>query len=151
MRKHKSPNGFTLAELLIVVAIIAILSAIAIPVFSTQLEKAKVAVDEANLRTAYSLAMAHHLLYHPNDTSGYDMLFGSDDTGNAAITYCHSSFHSVDGHADEYADGLTLFLKYPVPCYPKSKTYLESSGENVLSVRISNGQIISDSWTGSGG
>ena len=34
-------NGFTLAELLIVVAIIAVLVAISIPIFTGQLEKAK--------------------------------------------------------------------------------------------------------------
>lgn len=47
-------KGFTLAELLIVVAIIAVLVAIAIPVFTSQLEKAREAVDLANLRTAYA-------------------------------------------------------------------------------------------------
>ncbi|MGO4946443.1 type IV pilin protein [Blautia sp. Sow4_E7] len=36
----KSRKGFTLAELLIVVAIIAVLVAVAIPVFGSQLEKA---------------------------------------------------------------------------------------------------------------
>lgn len=47
-------KGFTLAELLIVVAIIAVLVAIAIPVFTSQLEKAREATDAANLRAAYA-------------------------------------------------------------------------------------------------
>lgn len=47
-------NGFTLAELLIVVAIIAVLVAIAIPVFTSQLEKSREAVDEANIRSIYA-------------------------------------------------------------------------------------------------
>lgn len=47
-------KGFTLAELLIVVAIIAVLVAIAIPVFTTQLEKAKEATDLANIRSKYA-------------------------------------------------------------------------------------------------
>lgn len=45
MRKCKNKKGFTLAELLIVVAIIAVLVAIAIAVFSGQMEKARRAVD----------------------------------------------------------------------------------------------------------
>lgn len=47
-------KGFTLAELLIVVAIIAVLVAIAIPIFSSQLEKAREATDMANIRSAYA-------------------------------------------------------------------------------------------------
>jgi prepilin-type N-terminal cleavage/methylation domain-containing protein len=47
-------KGFTLAELLIVVAIIAVLVAISIPIFSKQMEKSREAVDLANLRSAYA-------------------------------------------------------------------------------------------------
>ena len=56
MRKHQSKKGFTLAELLIVVAIIAVLVAIAIPVFSAQLEKSRDATSIANIRKAYDEA-----------------------------------------------------------------------------------------------
>ena len=51
MRKDK---GFTLAELLIAVAIIAVLVAISIPAFANQLHKAKVATDMSNVRSYYS-------------------------------------------------------------------------------------------------
>ncbi len=50
----KNNKGFTLAELLIVVAIIAVLVAVAIPVFTTQLEKARDSTDQANIRSAYA-------------------------------------------------------------------------------------------------
>ena len=50
--------GFTLSELLVVVAIIGILVAISIPVFSGQLEKAREATDIANVRSAYSEVMS---------------------------------------------------------------------------------------------
>ena len=49
-----SRKGFTLAELLIVVAIIAVLVAVAIPVFGSQLEKSREAADLANVRAAYA-------------------------------------------------------------------------------------------------
>ena len=55
MCKHKSKNGFTLAELLIVVAIIAVLVAISIPVFTAQLKKARLAVDHTAIRDAYAI------------------------------------------------------------------------------------------------
>ena len=54
----KNNKGFTLAELLIVVAIIAVLVAIAIPIFTTQLEKARESTDAANIRSAYAEVMA---------------------------------------------------------------------------------------------
>lgn len=47
MRRNK---GFTLAELLIIVAIIAILVGISMPIFASQLEKSRRAVDKANAR-----------------------------------------------------------------------------------------------------
>lgn len=53
----RSKKGFTLAELLIAVAIIAVLVAIAIPVFGGQLTKAKEAADEANIRAFYAEAV----------------------------------------------------------------------------------------------
>ena len=49
-----SRKGFTLAELLIVVAIIAVLVAVAIPVFGSKLEKSREAADLANVRAAYA-------------------------------------------------------------------------------------------------
>ena len=52
--KKTNKKGFTLAELLVVVAIIAVLVAIAIPIFTAQLEKAREATDAANLRAAYA-------------------------------------------------------------------------------------------------
>ena len=57
----KNKKGFTLAELLIVVAIIAVLVAISIPIFTTQLEKSRDAVTVANLRAAYAEAVTTYM------------------------------------------------------------------------------------------
>ena len=57
MKKFKGNKGFTLMEMLIVVAIIAILIAIMIPTFTKQLEKARETADIANIRSEYSEAM----------------------------------------------------------------------------------------------
>ena len=45
-------------EMLIVIAIIAVLIAIAVPVFNSQVTRAKIETDNANLRTAQAVAMA---------------------------------------------------------------------------------------------
>lgn len=54
MKASLNQKGFTIAELLIVVAIIAVLVAVAIPIFTTQLESSREGVDLSNLRQAYS-------------------------------------------------------------------------------------------------
>ena len=54
--KVNGKKGFTLAELLIVVAIIGILVAISFPIFTSQLEKSRLATDQANEKAAKSAA-----------------------------------------------------------------------------------------------
>lgn len=60
--KRLNKKGFTMAELLIVVAIIAVLVAIAIPVFTKQLHKAQDATDVANIRAFYAEQQSKYLL-----------------------------------------------------------------------------------------
>ncbi|MEE8807201.1 MAG: prepilin-type N-terminal cleavage/methylation domain-containing protein [Lactimicrobium sp.] len=84
----KQKKGFTLAELLIVVAIIAVLVSISIPIFSKQLEKSRDAASVANIRSAYAEAMTtimtddtskshwtsdsvHHVWVNYNASKGY--------------------------------------------------------------------------------
>ena len=77
MNKRRNKKGFTLAELLIVVAIIAVLVAIAIPIFTAQLEKSREATDAANLRSAYAEVMTAGL---SEDTANYTKKVASKQT-----------------------------------------------------------------------
>lgn len=61
MERRNNKRGFTLAELLIVVAIIAVLVAIAIPIFTKQLEKSREATDISNVRSAYAEVMTQYM------------------------------------------------------------------------------------------
>ena len=62
MRVHRIKKGFTLMEVLIVVAIIAVLVAIAIPTFKGALDRAKEATCEANRRSLYGQVVSELML-----------------------------------------------------------------------------------------
>lgn len=68
-------KGFTLAELLIVIAIISVLVGIMFPAFGGSLEKSKEAVDAANIRDEYAELMTDVSL------SGKDSKYWEEDKG----------------------------------------------------------------------
>lgn len=68
MAEHK--KGFTLAEVLIVIAIIAVLVAVSVPIFTNQLEKAREAVDLSNVRSAYSIVQTSIMTGNAPDGKG---------------------------------------------------------------------------------
>ena len=86
LRRNK--KGFTLAELLIVVAIIGVLVAISIPIFTAQLEKAREATDAANIRAAYAELSADALT---------ETAIGSDKT-EGDITLKATTGSAADGN-----------------------------------------------------
>ncbi len=112
LTKKRGKKGFTLMELLIVVAIIAILVAISIPVFTSQLEKAREATDQANERAAKAVAVATYLTgdITSNTTYYYDAANGKlEQTSTKPSTIkAYGKGHSGSGDIDEENDGLIL-------------------------------------------
>ncbi len=108
--KKLNKKGFTLAELLIVIAIIAVLIAIAIPTFAGALENAKRQTDHANMRNAYAMAQVANLnggvFLNDSGTKLYDstdakLYFGKNGslikTFNADSAYKIQAAHTPTG------------------------------------------------------
>ena len=93
--KKNNKKGFTLAELLIVVAIIAVLVAIAIPIFTNQLEKSREATDAANIRDVYAevaVAMLTDGLDQDGATASVGGLTATTAVSNSGITVTVDEF-----------------------------------------------------------
>ena len=104
-KKLKKTGGFTLIEMLIVVAIIAILVAVSIPMVSTSLNKARTATDDANERAAKAAALLTFMNTEPLPSTVkyycYDASTGKA-TETAAADSCSASItdygQSESGH-----------------------------------------------------
>ncbi len=120
-------NGFTLIELLIVVVIIGILAAIAIPKFSSTREKAYFAAMKSDLK---NLASQQEIYY--SDTYEYtnvivSLSFVSSSGVTATITggtdgwsatATHAALAATDGCAIYYGNAAAVSLGTAVPIGP---------------------------------
>lgn len=84
--KVNNCKGFTLAELLIVVAIIAVLIVVAIPIFVNQLEKSREASDLANVRSAYAEVMTSVIEGDTSKTVSVELSQRESDWLNDPVT-----------------------------------------------------------------
>jgi len=116
MRKK---NGFTLMELLIVIAIIVVLVAVAIPVFSAQMTKAKRAKDEANLRAAYAEGVNHMMAEKKTKQTG---VF----TAKVNLSGSYTEFR-IFGTL-YFSEGKPTYMPKANVIYKNGEAYLKPSG-----------------------
>lgn len=112
MNKKLTKKGFTLAELLIVVAIIAILVAVSIPVFTSQLAKSRLATNQANARAAYAMAVATELESDVTAAASYTYTVKTGSIAKDGTLATASVTTSIsDWNKDTSIDGYTMGAK----------------------------------------
>lgn len=111
MQRHRKKQGFTLAELLVIVAIVGILVAVSIPIFTAQLKKARIATVRSNIRAAKTAAYSVFLsdgFKNTGDTHGYYVYTVANGTAalfasmKSATTYANPQLGTVTGSSQNY-------------------------------------------------
>ena len=134
-KKLKKTGGFTLIEMLIVVAIIAILVAVSIPMVSASLNDAKTATDDANERAAKTAAL---LAYMNTDTAP-----------TTDVTYCYDADAGVakpQGTGSSCASGIIDYGKGS----KKNGTGTEREGHVHVKIKTT-GEAEIVGWSGGSG
>ena len=145
MFKKTSRKGFTLIEMLVVIAIIAVLIAIIIPTVTSSTDKAKAATDAANLRAVLATLNIHVL----NGTSTVEEIIAdaehpiskmdSDATlrvvynapGFIDVYYVNQTtgkYYGLD-YLSDYATNGTSSLSTDAPSVPSGSVWYTVQGE----------------------
>lgn len=163
----KKRKGFTLTELLIVVAIIAVLVAIGIPIFTSQLEKSREATDAANIRVQYAQVMAEAITVDGNvnidgkDFEKINLRQKQPDWQTETIPNSLGNFSVIEGipgtqaWVEYHADTETVYIKFEGESQNgdsdsngenniliDSSSWDSTSGWEVINVKFENGKAI---------
>ena len=116
--RSRNPNGFTLVELMIVVAIIGILAAIAVPAFSRYVKKSRTSEAVGQLSKQWAGSLTYYVTDHvipdgtplPKEFPGPSAAWAS-----ATECACQTGQRCVGNNSIWASDGVWLALMFSLP------------------------------------
>ena len=130
-KAKENKKGFTLAELLIVVAIIAVLVAISIPIFTSQLEKSKAATDAANIRAGYAEVSSQIILNDTTTTKTYYL------QADGSVSEAKTNLYACKGAAAKLSDTTTTIGSTAIAWTTGSNiAYTYNTDTNIVTISV---------------
>lgn len=142
--KKMNKKGFTIVELVIVIAVIAILAAILIPTFANVVDKANVAKVQAelkNAKTQYIMEASDDKNYNPD----LELVFKHTNSKGKIVYYLEEDGTFIPAEGVNYEDNVPKDGVYFVPLQYKSATdewLFAEFGEGTVGVLAYEGALV---------
>ena len=127
--KKANKKGFTIVELVIVIAVIAILAAVLIPTFSSVVEKANESKAMQEAKNTYEAWLADNI-----DDKDFNV-----DNVNICITSGNYKFHVTKGQFDSTIIETESSCSYKVAYVSKGNLYQGTTGTTAVDLNYLNG------------